>query len=144
MTTFSFYSFRILKISPYINLKKFFVRILAPPSGRRPGADAPPRYATASTTDYDVKIAKTLIIDLLIMQRRIQFVEERGRKKLHAAKPPTQPFAGYNHHHFCSGLATGFYCRYYPPVKTGPDNTPKSGFYWLLLLFFSFPPLKLS
>ena len=30
------------------------------------------------------------------------------------------------------------------PDKTGPDNTPKSGFYWLLLFFFSFPPLKLS
>ena len=43
-----------------------------------------------------------------------------------------------------SGLATGFYCRYYPPVKTGPDNTPKSGFYRLLLFSFSFPPLKLS
>ena len=49
MTSFSFYSFRIFKISPYINFKKFFGRILAPPSGRRPGADAPPcppRYAT--------------------------------------------------------------------------------------------------
>ena len=46
MTTFSFYSFRNFKISPYINLKKFFGRILAPPSGRRPGAAAPPRYAT--------------------------------------------------------------------------------------------------
>ena len=42
MTTFSFYSFSIFKISPYINLKKFLGRILAPPSGRRPGADAPP------------------------------------------------------------------------------------------------------
>ena len=42
MTTFSFYSFRIFKISPYINFKKFLGRILAPPSGRRPGADAPP------------------------------------------------------------------------------------------------------
>ena len=30
------------------------------------------------------------------------------------------------------------------PDKTGPDNTPKSGFYRFLLLFFSFPPLKLS
>ena len=50
MTTFSFYSFKFLKISPYINFKKFLGRILAPPSGRRPGADAPPpappRYAT--------------------------------------------------------------------------------------------------
>ena len=42
MTTFSFYSSRIFKISPYINLKKILGRILAPPSGRRPGADAPP------------------------------------------------------------------------------------------------------
>ena len=42
MTTFSFFSSRILKISPYINFKKIFGRILAPPSGRRPGADAPP------------------------------------------------------------------------------------------------------
>ena len=33
-------------MSPYINFKKFFGRILAPPSGRRPGAAAPPRYAT--------------------------------------------------------------------------------------------------
>ena len=30
------------------------------------------------------------------------------------------------------------------PDKTGPDNTSKSGFYRLLLFFFSFPPLKLS
>ena len=42
MTTFSFYSFRIFKISPCIKFKKFLGRILAPPSGRRPGADAPP------------------------------------------------------------------------------------------------------
>ena len=42
MTTFSFHSFRILKISPYINFKKILDWILAPPSGRRPGADAPP------------------------------------------------------------------------------------------------------
>ena len=54
MTTFSFYSFRIFKISPYINFKKILGRILAPPSGRRPGADAlppapPPRYATGHT-----------------------------------------------------------------------------------------------
>ena len=28
------------------------------------------------------------------------------------------------------GLATGFYCWYYPPVKASPDNTPKSGFYY--------------
>ena len=52
MTKFSLYSFRFYKISQYINLKKFFVRILAPPSGRRPRADAPPcpppRYATAN------------------------------------------------------------------------------------------------
>ena len=42
MTTFSFNSFRIFKISPYINLTKILGRILAPPSWRRPGADAPP------------------------------------------------------------------------------------------------------
>ena len=48
MTTFSFYSFRIFKISPYINFLKFFGRILAPPFGRRPGAAAPPRYATVA------------------------------------------------------------------------------------------------
>ena len=42
MTTFLFYSFRFLKISPYINFFKFWGRILAPPSGQRPGADAPP------------------------------------------------------------------------------------------------------
>ena len=42
MTTFSFHSFRILKISPYINFKKILDWILAPTSGRRPGADAPP------------------------------------------------------------------------------------------------------
>ena len=42
MSTFSFYSFRILKISPYINFKKFFGRILATPSGWRPEAAAPP------------------------------------------------------------------------------------------------------
>ena len=51
MTTFFFFSFSINKISPYINFKKIFGRILAPPFGRRPGADAPPpcppRYATA-------------------------------------------------------------------------------------------------
>ena len=50
MTTFSLYSFRIFKTFPYINFKKFFGRILAPPSRRRPGAAAPfcppPRYAT--------------------------------------------------------------------------------------------------
>ena len=51
MTTFSFYSFRILKISPYINFKKILGRILAPPSGRSPGADAPPApLATPLTT----------------------------------------------------------------------------------------------
>ena len=37
-----------------------------------------------------------------------------------------------------AGLATGFYCRYYPPVKSGPDNTPKSGFYRILLAFTIF------
>ena len=42
MTKFSLYYFRFFKIYQYINFKKFFVRILAPPSGRRPGADAPP------------------------------------------------------------------------------------------------------
>ena len=47
MTTFSFYPFRILKISPYINFKKNFGRILAPPSGQLPGVDAPlPPLAT--------------------------------------------------------------------------------------------------
>ena len=49
MTTFSIYSFRFLKISPY--KKKFFFMILAPPSGRRPGQlpppCPPPRYATS-------------------------------------------------------------------------------------------------
>ena len=56
MTTFLFYSFRIFKISPYINFKKILGRILAPPSGRRPGADAPPpappRYATGLCVKY--------------------------------------------------------------------------------------------
>ena len=42
MTTISFYSLRIFKISPYIEFFIFFDRILAPPSERRPGADAPP------------------------------------------------------------------------------------------------------
>ena len=40
--------FRFFKISQYIIFSKFFGRILAPPSGRRPGAPAPPRYATAA------------------------------------------------------------------------------------------------
>ena len=31
-----------------------FDRILAPPSGRRPGADAPPRYATVEGAPYIV------------------------------------------------------------------------------------------
>ena len=39
---FHFFSFRIIKISSYINFKIVFGRILAPHSGRRPGADAPP------------------------------------------------------------------------------------------------------
>ena len=50
MTTFLFYCFRIFLISPYINFKKILGKILAPPSRRRLGADAPPpappRYAT--------------------------------------------------------------------------------------------------
>ena len=36
-----------------------------------------------------------------------------------------------------TGLATGFYRRL-KPDKTGPDNTPKSGFYRLLLAFTIF------
>ena len=52
MTTFSLYSFRFIKISLYINFEKFFDRILAPPSGRRPGADAPPRYATGRVLGF--------------------------------------------------------------------------------------------
>ena len=50
MITFSFYSFRIFKISPYINFEKILGRILAPPSGRRPGADAPPPAPLRSAT----------------------------------------------------------------------------------------------
>ena len=50
MTTFSFYSFRVFKISPYTNLKKIFGRILASPSGRRPGTDAPPPLPPLATT----------------------------------------------------------------------------------------------
>ena len=42
MTTFSFYSFRIFKIFPYINLKKILLQDFGAPSGRRPGAAAPP------------------------------------------------------------------------------------------------------
>ena len=62
MTTFSFYSFRIFKISPYINFKKFLGKILAAPGGRwRPGADAPPcppRYATDSSGNINDNKAK--------------------------------------------------------------------------------------
>ena len=39
---------------------------------------------------------------------------------------------------FQSGLATGFYCRYYPPVKAGPDNTHKSGFFPAFTIFLLF------
>ena len=52
MMTFLLYSFSFLKISQYINFKKFFGRILAPPSGRRPGAAAPPRYATGQVVSF--------------------------------------------------------------------------------------------
>ena len=50
MTTFLFYFFRVFKISPYTNFKKIFGRILASPSGRRPGTDAPPPLAPLATT----------------------------------------------------------------------------------------------
>ena len=50
MTTFSYYFFRTLNISPYIICKHFFDRILAPPPGgsrgQLPPPPAPPRYAT--------------------------------------------------------------------------------------------------
>ena len=50
MTTFSCYFLKKNLISPHINFKTIFGRILAPPSGRRTGADAPlpPRYATVN------------------------------------------------------------------------------------------------
>ena len=64
MTTFSFYSFRIFKISPYINFLKFLGRILAPPSGRRPGADAPPPAPPRYATDYSKLCNNLWIIGL--------------------------------------------------------------------------------
>ena len=42
MTTFSIYSFKFKKNSPYKNFKNFFGIILAPPSGRRAGQLPPP------------------------------------------------------------------------------------------------------
>ena len=71
MNTFSFYSFRIFKISPYINFKKFLGRILAPPSGRRPGADAPPpappRYATVFLNEErNVSLASSELVRTVI------------------------------------------------------------------------------
>ena len=100
MTTFSFYSFRIFKISPYINFKKFLGKILAPPSGRRPGADAPPpappRYATASCQHCDEQQFQTLScalytifsvikLDLVIQALLLDYILALGKKRLRIA-----------------------------------------------------------
>ena len=42
MTTFSFYSFRFLKISPYINFKNFWAEFWRPPPGDARGQMPPP------------------------------------------------------------------------------------------------------
>ena len=77
MTTFSFYSFRIFRISHYINFKKFLGRILAPPSGRHPGADAPPAPPLATPLDpqhtakgwymYDLGCSNDFTVDIHVI-----------------------------------------------------------------------------
>ena len=49
MTTFLFFSVRILKISPYINLKKIFGRTLGPHPGGARGQMPPPPLPPLAT-----------------------------------------------------------------------------------------------
>ena len=97
MTTFSFYSFRIIKISPYINFKKIISRILAPPSGRRPGAAAPscpPRYATVWQQLLKSIHYRTLLISLNKKTTDLR-VKTWGNKR-HVIPPlPCQNMGGY-------------------------------------------------
>ena len=74
MTTFSFYSFRIFKISPYINFKKILDSILAPPSGRRPGADAPPCPPLATP----LALTSVYILLVIMLHRRAKLGKTQG------------------------------------------------------------------
>ena len=82
-------------------------------------------------------VDQTKFLDIIFDRKlsfipHINFVKTNCAQALNLIKQGWQPA-------FTAGII-----RRLKPDKTGPDNTPKSGFYRFLLFFFSFHPLKLS